>query len=610
MEITQDILENLEKMTPGYVALYAMQGTHLKTIYTSPNIHELNGFSPEEYKRRTGENALDIVVSEDVPLLLAGIRRCMETGEEVECHFRVHHRTRGMDWAHAKARLVGEMDGIPILIIVYVNASVESDIYQRILDSQKDLIYVADRQTYELLYANDAARKRLVDPVDDILGKACYCALQGREVPCADCPARKIQPNETLTLERNNPDGTCMRITGNLLEWCGHDAFLHCVSDITHERAEQAEIENALRREEDLVRGIGILNGHEAFDDRIASLLEDVGNNLEADRAYIFEIEDDRVRNRYGWCAPQTTSERGVLQDIDLGYISHWLDELGAGRCVIMPDIEAIADLHPDEYRIMSSQGIRSYIEAPIIVDDELRGFMGVDNPAPARLEQTGDMLLWLSYFVSAVIIRENNERDIRESQERFEFAIEGAELGVWEYDIASHTIFSPSNSFAKFGVTGPISDVPQSLLPMFDEGEQAKLLDMYRRIEAGEPRVTGDFWMRWHPSSARRCERTIYTVVKDEDGKPRTAYGIGMNCTAQKLEQESFENTLQQVLAINPNTFGTYQLNLTKNTCDAVYSNDDFSAAATQFKTVDELVEAAAAGIADLAEGEFPRAS
>lgn len=58
-----------------------------------------------------------------------------------------------------------------------------------ILDSLESIVYVADMQTYEVLFANRYAHQ-LLD--DNLIGKPCWQALQKEKMPCAFCTNNKL----------------------------------------------------------------------------------------------------------------------------------------------------------------------------------------------------------------------------------------------------------------------------------------------------------------------------------------------------------------------------------------------------------------------------------
>ena len=124
-----------------------------------------------------------------------------------------------------------------------------------VLDNINAAIYVADYETYELLFAN----KTLEDMMGGSLeGRLCYEALQGKNEPCEFCPKPKLLD------ENNKPTGEIYRWEENnkkldrwfecsdaAIEWVdGRIVHMEYATDITDRRA----AEEALRRSEEMYR--------------------------------------------------------------------------------------------------------------------------------------------------------------------------------------------------------------------------------------------------------------------------------------------------------------------------------------------------------------------
>ena len=88
MELKKETIDYLAKVTPGYVAIYRVNGSVVETLYHSPDLPEQNGMSQEEYDRLTAGNASTIVLSEDLPGLMNAIRRSIEIGDPLDYHYR------------------------------------------------------------------------------------------------------------------------------------------------------------------------------------------------------------------------------------------------------------------------------------------------------------------------------------------------------------------------------------------------------------------------------------------------------------------------------------------------------------------------------------------
>ena len=68
-----------------------------------------------------------------------------------------------------------------------------------LLDNSNQLIYVIERDSYDLLYANKVA---LADkPAHPVLGQTCYEFIRGRNGPCSNCIVSQLCGEKPLELE-------------------------------------------------------------------------------------------------------------------------------------------------------------------------------------------------------------------------------------------------------------------------------------------------------------------------------------------------------------------------------------------------------------------------
>lgn len=92
------------------------------------------------------------------------------------------------------------------------------------------------------------------------------------------------------------------------------------------------------------------------FDNRIPEILKALCNVSQADRAYVFEWDDEEratLSNTFEYCAPGVTPEIENLQCIPTEDMPIWVDALVAGKPMIISDLEAVANEMPREYAIL-----------------------------------------------------------------------------------------------------------------------------------------------------------------------------------------------------------------------------------------------------------------
>lgn len=116
----------------------------------------------------------------------------------------------------------------------------------------------------------------------------------------------------------------------------------------------------------------------------IHSLMQAIGNYTGADRVYIFDWETnqkDSLSNTFEWCADEVTPEIDNLQAIPVSLMPNWVKRFENKEAIVINDLEATKYSEPEEYELLKTQEIRSLIAVPIYANNQMNGFIGVDNP-------------------------------------------------------------------------------------------------------------------------------------------------------------------------------------------------------------------------------------
>jgi len=563
--LTKQDIDFLAEAVPDCSAIYQAYKDHFETLYASPNLSALNGMNKEEYEAFSCVDPLDIVIPEDRHLLWNAAKACINDGIPIDIFYRVYHKEQGIDWAHLKANICGYMDGLPVFVAMYSNASIEADIYQHIIDQAETRVIVVECADYRVLYANKTARDYA--GYEEYAKKQCYEYLHGASESCPECFVPYVNDNGPLSLDKyDEAKKKWEHVTGRKTDWCGHDAVVLFIDDISDSVNKQRKLETLLEEQERLVDVIRILNSDIAMNDRINKVLQIVGEGYGADRAYICSISGTHTSNTFEWCKTGIEPEMDNLQNIDISYIARWMPSFLEGSNIVVTDIEAIMDTDPDEYSIMSRQGIYSYIESPIISEGKLIAYVGVDNPARDKIVRSEGLLLSLSYYIADTFSKEKQVLKLEQERMRFKLAAEGANLGVWEYHVKEHRLTDPNSRLLKYNIPQIMDDFPDAFLQRVYEEDREKFVSIYRRIDEGEDVVSDDIWMKFSEDTSYTCERITYYVVKDELGNPDVAYGTSLDITEQRQEKDKYDNSIEVLLRSNPYALVSCQLNLTKN--------------------------------------------
>lgn len=114
----------------------------------------------------------------------------------------------------------------------------------------------------------------------------------------------------------------------------------------------------------------------------IHGLLEAICDFYQADRAYVLEADWElgTGSNTYEYCAEGVETQIDVVQQIPMEIMPHWKNVLLSNQPMIIRDVEEIREQYPDEYAILTKQGVHSVLATPFSKRIST-GYLGVDNP-------------------------------------------------------------------------------------------------------------------------------------------------------------------------------------------------------------------------------------
>ena len=155
-----------------------------------------------------------------------------------------------------------------------------------------------------------------------------------------------------------------------------------------------------LQTDEFVLELIKNLNAIDHPDKGINELLEKMGSHLQAERAYIFELNQTFYQNTYEWCAEGIISRKDEFSKTPRAAFPVWEKCFERDETVLIEDAEEIATTAPTEYRLLKKHEIQSCAVAPIILGQSLRGFIGVDNAPKEGLTRMSRLLSTVACFV------------------------------------------------------------------------------------------------------------------------------------------------------------------------------------------------------------------
>ena len=201
---------------------------------------------------------------------------------------------------------------------------------------------------------------------------------------------------------------------------------------------------------------------HTDIDSRVERAVERIGTHVAAHRSYVFQIDqtEETTSNTHEWCAEGVTPQIDSLQNIPLDTLPWWMEQLENFETITIPDVSELPAEASAEREILQEQNIRSVIVAPMVIDEELVGFIGFDwiEPQDVWNEEFVDILHITGRLVTSAFRQESRRNEL----ERKEAYLEQSGDIISVTDDSGDVVYqSPSTE----GVTGfsPADVVGQS---------------------------------------------------------------------------------------------------------------------------------------------------
>lgn len=286
-------------------------------------------------------------------------------------------------------------------------------------EQMDELVYISDPVRYEILYMNKQLRESLgYMQAEEYRGKKCYQVLQGLDRPCDFCTNQKLAPGRHVSWVHKNPLLDKRFLVKDTLFCSGGQSYrVEVALDIDSETIGRtpyyyARSENLLN--ECLQKVFTLTDPGQA----VQSILDFIGRTFDCDRVYVFEMDDDTASNTYEWCREGVSPQKEILQQVPLSDMQSWMELFREKKSVSIPNVEAIRTLYPTVYAILKPQQVQRLTAAPIVVENRVIGFVGVDNPCREMMEIVSALLKTTSYFILSLLKR----RDLLERLSQLSF--------------------------------------------------------------------------------------------------------------------------------------------------------------------------------------------
>ncbi len=325
--------------------------------------------------------------------------------------------------------------------------------------------------------------------------------------------------------------------------------------------------------EQTLLKCVHTLNSSENIKAAIQELLSIIGEFHDAERAYIFEFDNDGImmHNTYEWCRQGIEPQMELLSNLEINVISRWMDYFKKQGEFYINSLDEVVSKDSEEYRLLTIQGIESLMAAPLISNSKLVGFLGVDNPHRC----TESLLLLQS--VAAFIIN-----DIQKL-ETIEHKIISALAGIY---ISMHVINLPGDSYREITSNSRINSflsgeklasaqLYTAMRGMTSPSHRAQVL-AFTDLKTLPERLadTNIISQEFLSFDSVWCRANFIVVSCDETGRPETVIYAVQRIDEVKRRELEYQNALRIALE-NQNEMYTEILQLQGNGIMAVRISD-----------------------------------
>jgi PAS domain S-box-containing protein len=268
--------------------------------------------------------------------------------------------------------------------------------------------------------------------------------------------------------------------------------------------------------------------------------LSNIGSFLNADRAYIFEFNpaENTMSNTHEWCNEGIQPEIVNNQNISCENFPERMKILHRHENIIIPSVKALPESWRAERELLEPQGIQSVIVIPVLIENNLIGFVGLDSVSKERkydVSEINILKLW-SNMLTGLINNKRIEKFLDLTRRNYETFFNTIDDFLFVLDDQGNVIHTNSTVVQRLGYT--TEELTGKSVLMVHPSE--------RRDEAG--RIVSEMLA----GTADFCPVPLITKTGDYipvetrvrngiwDGRP-AIFGVSKDVSKIKLSEEKF---------------------------------------------------------------------
>jgi|GEM_PF-1547542 len=248
----EESYRTLSENLPGMVYRVYL-GKNNRMEFFNDMLETMTGYQDKELIQGQICNIDNLILPEDRSLVLQSVKDAILKDKTFEVEYRVKHKNGDIKYFLERGRPIYGKDGKPLHIDgvildqtdrkhVEKTLQVEREQLLSIFNSINEIVYVADPETYEILYANDFLIETFKK---NLVGGICYKEFQELDSPCDFCTNEIILKNKYRSHQYEHHNPVLNRdfiITDRIIKWPdGRDVrFEICIENTERKQAEAA----------------------------------------------------------------------------------------------------------------------------------------------------------------------------------------------------------------------------------------------------------------------------------------------------------------------------------------------------------------------------------
>ncbi len=196
--------------------------------------------------------------------------------------------------------------------------------------------------------------------------------------------------------------------------------------DITERKRAEEALQYRLAFEKHIITiSNRFVNLHsDEIDSGIYNALAKIGQFVEADRAYIFQFNDEQqfMSNTHEWCAESVAPQIEKLQDIPADSLPWWTKKLKNFETIHLRNLDELPPEAENTRKVLEPQNINSLIVVPLTLEKRLAGFIGFDKVSQETewSSDTVNLLQTVGEIIANTLQRQRTEATLRNSEEKY----------------------------------------------------------------------------------------------------------------------------------------------------------------------------------------------